>query len=100
MLKLQRDLKRKRGSRGDSHQAYINTASIPPMYVVVEQCFAQVKVITGYLRRSLPVKTKCTLLMLRLNWDLFSLHELSRAIIEAKHNSDVESDESDNEFDD
>ncbi|KAG6614981.1 Catalase/peroxidase HPI [Phytophthora cinnamomi] len=34
------------------------------------------------------------------NKKVFSLHELSRATIEARHNSDVESDESDNEFDD
>ncbi|KAG6586923.1 uncharacterized protein IUM83_19622 [Phytophthora cinnamomi] len=37
ILKLQRDLKRKRELRSDNHQAYIDTARIPPTSVVVEQ---------------------------------------------------------------
>ncbi|KAG6618485.1 putative C2 domain-containing protein [Phytophthora cinnamomi] len=46
-----------------------------------------------------PTIFERVLVMLQ-NKKVFSLHELSRATIEARHNSDVESDESDNEFDD
>ncbi|KAJ8576553.1 hypothetical protein ON010_g2658 [Phytophthora cinnamomi] len=60
ILKLQRDLKRKREIRSDSHQAYIDTAWLPPTSVGGESHH-------GLPAPKTPSKDKCALLMLRLN---------------------------------
>jgi len=84
---MHREFKRQRAIRESGTEGYIDTTWIPPTSVTVERCFSQVKIITGYLRRSLLVTTKDALLMLRFNWDLLSPRVVSRAIEESRGGS-------------
>ncbi|KAG2984823.1 hypothetical protein PC119_g20298 [Phytophthora cactorum] len=76
--------------RGGLKSKYIDTKWVPSTSVAVERFFSTVKSTMDYLWKSMSHKYLEVIMFLKLNWDLVTLADVSKAIQESRSNTDAE----------
>ncbi|ETI29717.1 hypothetical protein L917_10490 [Phytophthora nicotianae] len=80
----------KKALRRSGPQSKIIDASwIPPTSVAAERLFSTVKGTVGYLRKSMSQDNLKVIMFSKLNWDLVTLVNVSKAIEQSKSSDDV-----------
>ncbi|OWZ23822.1 hypothetical protein PHMEG_0001232 [Phytophthora megakarya] len=86
---LDEKLKKKSRRRRGPQSKFIDATWIPATSVIAERFFSAVKSTVGYLRKRLSHENLEMIMYLKLNWDLVTLADVSKAIERAKHISDA-----------
>ncbi|ETI42833.1 hypothetical protein L914_11673 [Phytophthora nicotianae] len=68
---------------------FIDASWIPPTSVAAERFFSTVKSTVGYLRKSMSQENLDVVILLKLNWDLVTLVDKSKAIVQSKSSDDA-----------
>ncbi|KAG2888872.1 hypothetical protein PC129_g17627 [Phytophthora cactorum] len=77
-------------SWGGPKSKFIDTKWIPATSEAVERFFSTVKSTVGYMRKSMSQENLEVIIFLKLNWDIVTLADVSKAIQESRSNTDAE----------
>ncbi|ETN06428.1 hypothetical protein F441_12086 [Phytophthora nicotianae CJ01A1] len=68
---------------------FIDASWIPPTLVAAERFFSTVKSTMGYLRKRMSQENLDVVILLKLNWDLVTLVDKSKVIVQSKSSDDA-----------